>query len=283
MADAAMKLIFQDSSLSLFWHCCNVVNLSSPQKGAGVPDDDFELLPLSKLVKEKQVKEKAVKVKGAARQRLPGLGGSRSGLGGIGRRIKEIEDPSVARKLSRFSSAPTTTKIEEEEKPNHLSTTAGESIGEKKVLPTKPSRFSSSRKSSRRPHIRMKIKEKDADSQEEEEKNSTPARLREKSSSGSFRRTSSPSTGRMKKPSVSGEEAGEPQSRQPVSRSRGRGRVREQDQSSEGSSQITSADETAVSSDDGNAETEKEEEEVVVSRGRVRKPPSLASVVRHRY
>merc|ERR1719234_1050142 len=35
-------------------------------QGHGVPDDDFELLPLSKLVKEKQVKEKAVKVKGAA-------------------------------------------------------------------------------------------------------------------------------------------------------------------------------------------------------------------------
>merc|ERR1719234_410512 len=206
-------------------------------QGHGVPDDDFELLPLSKLAKEKQVKEKAVKVKGAARQRLPGLGGLGSGLGGIGRRIKEIEDPAVARKLSRFSSAPTTTTIEEEEEPNHpLSTeTAGESIGEK-VLPTKPSRFSSSRKSSRRrPHIRMKIKEKDADSQEktsEEEKNSTPARIREKSSSGSFRRTISPSAGRMKKPSVSGEEAGIPQSR-PVSRSRGRGRVREQDQSLE--------------------------------------------------
>merc|ERR1719234_3112970 len=99
-------------------------------QGPGVPDDDFELLPLSKLVKEKLVKEKAVKVKGAARQRIPS----------IGRRIKEIEDPSVARKLSRFSSAPTTTTIEEEEKPNHLSSTdtAGESIGEKKatVLPT---------------------------------------------------------------------------------------------------------------------------------------------------
>ena len=80
------------------------------------------------------------------------------------------------------------------------------------------------------------------------------------------------------RPSVSGEETGEPQSR-PVSRSRGRGRVREQDQSSE-ASQITS-DETAVSSEDGNVKTEKEEE-VVVSRGRVRKPPSLASVVRHR-
>jgi len=248
-------------------------------QGPGVPDDDFELLPLNKLAKEKLVKEKAVKVKGAARQRIPGLGGS-------ARRIKEIEDPAVAKKLSRFSSAPTT-KIEED-KPNHLST-AGENIGEKKatVLPTKPTRFSSSRKSSRRPHIRMKIKEKDAvqDSQEktsEEEKNSTPARLREKSSSGSFRRTSSPSAGRVKKPasrpSVSGEETGEPQSR-PVSRSRGRGRVREQDQSSE-ASQITS-DETAVSSEDGNAETEKEE--IAVSRGRVRKPPSLASVVRHRF
>merc|ERR1719234_960431 len=146
-------------------------------QGPGVPDDDFELLPLSKLAKEKQVKEKAVKVKGAARQRLPGLGGLGSGLGGIGRRIKEIEDPAVARKLSRFSSAPTTTTIEEEEEPNHpLSTeTAGESIGEK-VLPTKPSRFSSSRKSSRRrPHIRMKIKEKDSQEKtsEEEEKNST--------------------------------------------------------------------------------------------------------------
>merc|ERR1719234_317289 len=171
-------------------------------QGAGVPDDDFELLPLSKLAKEKLVKEKAVKVKGAARQRIPS----------IGRRIKEIEDPAVARKLSRFSSAPTTTTIEEEEKPNHLSSTdtAGESIGVKKatVLPTKPSRFSSSRKSSRRPHIRMKIKEKDADSQEktsEEEENSssTPARLREKSLSGSFRRTISPSTGRMKKPASS--------------------------------------------------------------------------------
>merc|ERR1719234_2655033 len=146
-------------------------------QGPGVPDDDFELLPLSKLAKEKQVKEKAVKVKGAARQRLPGLGGLGSGLGGIGRRIKEIEDPAVARKLSRFSSAPTTTTIEEEAKPNHLSTadTAGESIGEKEVLPTKPSRFSSSRKSSRRPHIRMKIKEKDSQEKtsEEEEKNST--------------------------------------------------------------------------------------------------------------
>merc|ERR1719234_2561416 len=99
-------------------------------QGPRVPDDDFELLPLSKLVKEK-----AVKVKGAARQRIPGLGGLGSGSGLVGRRIKEIENPSVARKLSRFSSAPTTTKIEEEEEPNHLSTadTAGESIGEKKA------------------------------------------------------------------------------------------------------------------------------------------------------
>merc|ERR1719239_1604919 len=97
-------------------------------QGPGVPDDDFELLPLSKLAKEKLVKEKAVKVKGAARQRIPGLG----------RRIKEIEDPAVAKKLSRFSSAPTTKIDFEEDKPNHLST-AGENIGEKKatVLPTK--------------------------------------------------------------------------------------------------------------------------------------------------
>lgn len=236
-----------------------------------MPDDDFELLPLSKLAKEKLVKEKAVKVKGAVRQRIPGGG----------RRIKEIEDPAVAKKLSRFSSAPAT----EEDKPNHLSSaTARKSEKEDTVLPTKPSRFSSSRKSSRRPHIRMKIKEKDAssDSQEktsEEERNSTP-RLREKTLSGSFRRTSSPS-GRMKKPvaglSVGGEEAGEPH--RPVSRSRGRGRVRERDQSTE-ASQISSDPET-VSSEDKSSETE-EKEEVGVSRGRVRKPPSLASVVRHR-
>merc|ERR1719458_2124278 len=212
------------------------LNLIEDGQGPGVPDDDFELLPLSKLAKEKLVKEKAVKVKGAARQRLPGGGGIR--------RIKDIEDPAVAKKLSRFSSAPA---VEiEEDKPNHLSSsaTARKSEKEDTVLPTKPSRFSSSRKSSRRPHIRMKIKETDAssDSQEktsEEERNSTP-RLREKTLSGSFRRTSSPS-GRMKKPvaglSVGGEEAGEPH--RPVSRSRGRGRVRERDQSTE-ASQISS-------------------------------------------
>ena len=243
-----------------------------------MPDDDFELLPLSKLAKEKLVKEKAVKVKGAARQRLPGGGGIR--------RIKEIEDPAVAKKLSRFSSAPAA-EIEED-KPNHLSSsaTARKSEKETTVLPTKPSRFSSSRKSSRRPHIRMKIKETDAssDSQEktsEEERNSTP-RLREKTLSGSFRRTSSPS-GRMKKPVAglsvsSGEEVGEPH--RPVSRSRSRGRVREQQAQSTEASQISSDPET-VSSEDRSGETE-EKEEGGVSRGRVRKPPSLASVVRHR-
>ena len=225
---------------------------------------------MSKLRKEKLTKEKAVKVKGAARQRIPG--GSR--------RIEEIEDPAVAKKLSRFSSAPSKT---EEEKPNHLSSsaTARKSTDEKEdtVLPTKPSRFSSSRKSSRRPHIRMKIKEKDlasSDSQEKisEEEKSSRLRVHEKSSSGSFRRTSSPS-GRMKKPaspSVSGEETGE--AHRPVSRSRGRGRVREQDQSTDASEEIASSEE--ISTETG------EKEEVGVSRGRVRKPPSLASVVRHR-
>merc|ERR550532_3514458 len=121
------------------------LNLIEDGQGPGVPDDDFELLPLSKLVKENLVKEKAVKVKGVARQRIPG---------GVGiRRIKEIEDPAVAKKLSRFSSAPGGQT--QQEKPNHLSlsATAHKSEKEDTVLPTKPSRFSSSRKSSRRPHI----------------------------------------------------------------------------------------------------------------------------------
>merc|ERR550534_3654375 len=140
-------------------------------QGPGVPDDDFELLPLSKLAKEKLVKEKAVKVKGAVRQRIPGGG----------RRIKEIEDPAVAKKLSRFSSA-APSKIVEEGKPNHLSSSSARKSTKDeqdvKTLPTKPSRFSSSRKSSRRPHIRKKIK--DAASDEEnvssspEEKSSKP-------------------------------------------------------------------------------------------------------------
>ena len=134
----------------------------------------------------------------------------------------------------------------------------------------------------------MKVKEKDTSSdaqektpEEEEERNSTP-RLREKTSSGSFRRTISPS-GRMKKPasglSANGEEIGEAHSR-PVSRSRGRGRVREQDQITE-ASQISSDPETVSSENRASGETE-EKEEGSVSRGRVRKPPSLASVVRHR-
>ena len=133
----------------------------------------------------------------------------------------------------------------------------------------------------------MKIKEKDTSSDaeektpDEEERNSTP-RLREKTSSGSFRRTISPS-GRMKKPasgqSANGEETGEPH-RRPVSRSRGRGRVREQDQITE-ASQISSDPETVSSEDRTSGETEEKEEDAV-SRGRVRKPPSLASVVRHR-
>ena len=228
---------------------------------------------MRKLAKEDLAKEKAAKVKGGSRQRIPGV-----------RRIKEIEDPAVAKKLSRFS-----TKIENEDKPNHLSSsaTARESIEEKEdtVVATKHSRFSSSRKSSIRPHIRMKIKEKDEspDSEEntEDEKNSPPS-LREKSSSTSFRRISSPS-GRMKKPAAglsvsSGEEVGEPH--RPVSRSRSRGRVREQQAQSTEASQISSDPET-VSSEDRSGETE-EKEEGGVSRGRVRKPPSLASVVRHR-
>ena len=259
-----------------------------PQQGPGVPDDDFELLPVRKLAKEDLAKEKAAKVKGGSRQRIPGV-----------RRIKEIEDPAVAKKLSRFS-----TKIENEDKPNHLSSsaTARESIEEKEdtVVATKHSRFSSSRKSSIRPHIRMKIKEKDEspDSEEntEDEKNSPPS-LREKSSSTSFRRISSPS-GRMKKPAAhpsvsSREETAEPHIRPVsrsrggghVSRSRGRGRVREQQDQSAEASQVASDEKTSAEDEDSEA---KENENGVggvtaVPKARVRQPPSLASVVRHRF
>ena len=247
-----------------------------PQQGPGVPDDDFELLPVRKLAKEDLVKEKAAKVKGGSRQRIPGV-----------RRIKEIEDPAVAKKLSRFS-----TKIENEDKPNHLSSsaTARESIEEKEdtVVATKHSRFSSSRKSSIRPHIRMKIKEKDEspDSEEntEDEKNSPPS-LREKSSSTSFRRISSPS-GRMKKPAAhpsvsSREETAEPHIR-PVSRSRGGGEV---SRSRAETSQVASDEKTSAEDEDSEA---KENENGVggvtaVPKARVRQPPSLASVVRHRF
>ena len=65
---------------------------TSPIQGPGVPDDDFELVPLAKLTKAEITKQ--VKHKGSRRNRVPG------------RRIKEIEDPDVAKKLSRFSSAP---------------------------------------------------------------------------------------------------------------------------------------------------------------------------------
>ena len=267
---------------------------------------------MSKIAKEKLVKEKALKVKGAPRLRIPGGG----------RRIKEIEDPAVAKKLSRFSSA-APSKIVEEGTPNHLSSSAArkstEDEQDAKTLSTKPSRFSSSRKSSRRPHIRKKIK--DTASGEEdvasgpEEKSSKP-HLREKSfrrtstvggrmrkpittdgssvngentnkesvleekSSKSFRRKSSVG-GRMRKPvgasvsSEGGEEAAEPH--RPVSRTRGRARVRgdeeKQDVDKISSEQIDTSEES----------TEREEkEDKGTSRGRVRAPPSLASVVRHR-
>ena len=75
----------------------------------------------------------------------------------------------------------------------------------------------------------------------------------------------------------SGEEVGEPH--RPVSRSRSRGRVREQQAQSTEASQISSDPETVSSEDRTSGETEEKEE---ASRGRVRKPPSLASVVRHR-
>ena len=263
---------------------------------------------MSKIAKEKLVKEKAVKVKGAPRLRIPGGG----------RRIKEIEDPAVAKKLSRFSSA-APSKIVEEGKPNHLSSSVvHKSIDEQdaKTLPTKPSRFSSSRKSSRRPHIRKKIKDTASDEENvassPEEKSSKP-HLREKSfrrtstvggrmrkpittdgpsvngentneesvleekSSKSFRRKSSVG-GRMRKPvgvSVSeggGQEAAEPH--RPVSRTRGRARVREDEEKISSERIDTSEESTDV-------ETE-EKEEKGTSRGRVRAPPSLASVVRHR-
>ena len=267
---------------------------------------------MSKIAKEKLVKEKAVKVKGAPRLRIPGGG----------RRIKEIEDPAVAKKLSRFSSA-APSKIVEEGKPNHLSSSsARKSIDEQdaKTLPTKPSRFSSSRKSSRRPHIRKKIKDTVSDeenvSSSLEEKSSKP-HLREKSfrrtstgggrmrkpittdgpsvngentneesvleekSSKSFRRKSSIG-GRMRKPvgaSVShgGQEAVEPH--RPVSRTRGRARVREDEEKQDVDKISSERIDTSEESTD--VETE-EKEDKGTSRGRVRAPPSLASVVRHR-
>ena len=261
------------------------------------------------------MKEKAVKVKGAPRLRIPGGG----------RRIKEIEDPAVAKKLSRFSSA-APSKIVEEGKPNHLSSSSArksiEDEHDAKTLPTKPSRFSSSRKSSRHPHIRKKIKDPASDEENEslasspKEKSSKP-HLREKSfrrtstvggrmrkpittdgpsvngkntneesvleekSSKSFRRKSSVG-GRMRKPvgasvSSGGEEAAEPH--RPVSRTRGRARVRE-DEEKQDVDKISSEriDTTEESTD---VETE-EKEDKGTSRGRVRAPPSLASVVRHR-
>ena len=266
------------------------------------------------------MKEKAVKVKGAPRLRIPGGG----------RRIKEIEDPAVAKKLSRFSSA-APSKIVEEGKPNHLSSSSArksvEDEQDAKTLPTKPSRFSSSRKSSRRPHTRKKIKDTASDEENESlasgaEEKSLKAHLREKSfrrtstgggrmrkpittdgpsvngenaneesvleekSSKSFRRKSSVG-GRMRKPvgaSVSlsgggggGQEAAEPL--RPVSRTRGRARVRgdeeRQDVDKISSERIDTSEEST------NVET-KEKEDKGTSQGRVRAPPSLASVVRHR-
>ena len=262
------------------------------------------------------MKEKAVKVKGAPRLRIPGGG----------RRIEEIEDPTVAKKLSRFSSA-APSKIVEEGKPNHLSSSAArkstEDEQDAKTLSTKPSRFSSSRKSSRRPHIRKKIKDEENESLASgpEEKSSKP-HLREKSfrrtstgggrmrkpittdgpsvngentneksvleekSSKSFRRKSSVG-GRMRKPvgaSVSsggggggGQEAAEPH--RPVSRTRGRARVREDEEKQDVDKISSERIDTSEESTD--VETE-EKEDKGTSRGRVRAPPSLASVVRHR-
>ena len=105
----------------------------------------------------------------------------------------------------------------------------------------------------------------------------------EEKSSKSFRRKSSVG-GRMRKPvgaSVSrgggGEEAAEPH--RPVSRTRGRARVRE-DEEKQDVDKISS-DEIDTSEESTDVETE-EKEDKGTSRGRVRAPPSLASVVRHR-
>ena len=257
------------------------------------------------------MKEKAVKVKGAPRLRIPGGG----------RRIKEIEDPAVAKKLSRFSST-TPSKIVEEGKPNHLSSSAArkstEDEQDAKTLSTKPSRFSSSRKSSRRPHIRKKINEENESLANGPEEKSSKPHLREKSfrrtstvggrmrkpittdgssvngentnkesvleekSSKSFRRKSSVG-GRMRKPvgasvsSEGGEEAAEPH--RPVSRTRGRARVREDEEKQDVDKISSERIDTSEESTD--VETE-EKEDKGTSRGRVRAPPSLASVVRHR-
>ena len=270
---------------------------------------------MSKITKEKLVKEKAVKVKGAPRLRIPGGG----------RRIKEIEDPAVAKKLSRFSSA-APSKIVEEGKPNHLSSSsARKSVDEQeqveqdsKTLPTKPSRFSSSRKSLRRtkisdaasgqeneplasgpeekslkPHLREKSfrrtstvggrmrKPITTDTSVNRENTNEESVLEEKSSK-SFRRKSSVG-GRMRKPvgaSVSsggGQEAAEPH--RPVSRTRGRARVRE-DEERQDVDKI-SKDQIGTSEESADVETE-EKEDKGTSQGRVRAPPSLASVVRHR-
>ena len=116
-------------------------------------------------------------------------------------------------------------------------------------------------------------------------KNTNEERVLEEKSSKSFRRKSSVG-GRMRKPvgaSVSsgggggGQEAAEPH--RPVSRARGRARVRgdeeKQDVDTISSEQIDTSEKST------DVETE-EKEERGTSRGRVRAPPSLASVVRHR-
>ena len=104
----------------------------------------------------------------------------------------------------------------------------------------------------------------------------------EEKSSKSFRRKSSVG-GRMRKPvgaSVSsggGQEAAVPH--RPVSRTRGRARVRE-DEERQDVDKI-SKDQIGTSEESTDVETE-EKEDKGTSQGRVRAPPSLASVVRHR-
>ena len=101
----------------------------------------------------------------------------------------------------------------------------------------------------------------------------------EEKSSKSFRRKSSVG-GRMRKPvgasvSLSGggeQEAAEPH--RPVSRTRGRARVR-------GDEEKISSERIDTSEESTDVETE-EKGDKGTSRGRVRAPPSLASVVRHR-
>ena len=104
----------------------------------------------------------------------------------------------------------------------------------------------------------------------------------EEKSSKSFRRKSSVG-GRMRKPvgaSLSGgggQEAAEPH--RPVSRTRGRARVRGDEEKQD--VEKISSERIDTSEESTDVETE-EKEDKGTSRGRVRAPPSLASVVRHR-